>query len=133
GFQPGDHGDVAGRGAAGLADPGRGLLGLAQGGGEVGASFARRLDRGGPELRRVGIDAEDDVGLALGDGPGQPVAEVARARRLMTVGVHCQGGRRRVVITGARVRRGYLTAFLRPEPAVKRGTLLAAIVMVSPV
>ena len=28
---------------------------------------------------------------------------------------------------------GYLTAFLRPEPAVKRGTRLAAIVIVSPV
>src|SRR3954465_15535158 len=37
------------------------------------------------------------------------------------------------VIPPAPLEASYLTAFLRPEPAVKRGTLLAAIVIVSPV
>src|SRR6185369_5256547 len=63
--------------------------------------------------------------LARGDGGSEPVAEVGARRR---------AGRRTVAGARPRVREAvYLTAFLRPDPAVKRGTRLAAMVIVSPV
>ena len=91
------------------------------------ARAARRAPRrrSGQRRRGIGVDPEDDLGLARGDGGGEPVAErrdaagagdVARRRPAQLRAPGC-----------------YLTAFLRPEPAVKRGTLLAAIVIVSPV
>ena len=66
---------------------------------------------------------EDDLRLAGRDRGGEPVAERDGGGRRFA------GSRQSV----ARARGRYLTAFLRPEPAVKRGTLLAAICIVSPV
>ena len=63
---------------------------------------------------------EHDLGLPRGDHRGEAVAERDGGRRFA-------GGRQSVA------RRRYLIAFFSPEPAVKRGTLLAAICIVSPV
>ena len=42
---------------------------------EPRARLGLRLDRVGPELRRVRVDAEHDLGLARRDGGGEAVAE----------------------------------------------------------
>src|SRR6185436_11011257 len=107
----------------------RAHLGVSVGerGRELRARLGRAVDRARPQPGGVGVDPEDDLGLARRDRGGEPVSEGWARRRY---------GRRRP-IAGARHRlRGagcYLTAFLRPDPAVKRGTRLAAIVIVSPV
>ena len=105
-------------------------LGLARESAGASAPAPRRaVDRGRPQLRRVGVDPEDDLRLARGDGCGEPVAEVRPAASPGRAPM--RGCRRRDA--GVPGVGGYLTAFLRPEPAVKRGTLLAAMVIVSPV
>ena len=110
-----------GRAAALSVVEGGGALDVGERHGQPGAGLGQRLDRVRPQLGRVGVDPQDDLGLALGDRPGEAVPERGGGRRLA-------GGRQSV----AR-RPCYLTAFFRPEPAVKRGTLLAAICIVSPV
>ena len=56
-----------------------------------------------PQRAGIGVDAEHDLRLALGDPSGQGVAEEARRRQRP------------------------FTALFRPLPAVKRGTREAAI------
>ena len=114
------------------------LLRVGEGEREPCPRFARAIDRRRPQLRRVGIDAEHDLGLTFGDGRTQPIAERqtgARPSVALLGRVHgwlqTQPGAGRNA--DAPRGRDYLTAFLRPEPAVKRGTLLAEMVIVSPV
>ncbi len=95
------------------------------GGGDQVARLGGALDGGGPEAGRVGIDPDDDLGPARLDGGREAGAEGSDLV-----------GRRWRIAAGAPLglrTDGYLTAFLRPEPAVKRGTLLAAMVIDSPV
>src|ERR687898_160217 len=85
------------------------------------ARLGHRADRLRPEPGRVRVDAEHDLRLARRDRGGEAIPEGGG------------GGRRSAVDRQSVARAGYLTAFLRPEPAVNRGTLLAAICIVSPV
>ncbi len=48
-------------------------------GGSAVSGLARGI-AGGPEPRRVGVQAEDDLGPPLGDGGGQPVGDVVADR-----------------------------------------------------
>ena len=72
----------------------------------------------GPELRGVGIEPQNDLGLAAGDVAGQPVTE------------GCAGGPHLVQSVGDQP---FLTDFLRPEPAENFGAFDAAIWIFSPV
>jgi hypothetical protein len=65
-----------------------------------------------PEPSGVGIESQDDLGPALGNQGLQPVCEMPT-------------GRSPSVLRPAAAQP--LTAFLRPDPAVKRGTFDAAI------
>jgi hypothetical protein len=75
--------------------------------------------RVGPQLRRIGIEAQDYLGLALGNELGQPIGEVLTGWTAL------------VALCGPD--QPPLTAFFRPDPAVKRGTLDAAIWIGCPV
>ena len=94
------------------------------GGDGTGGLFGRGCAPGtgghglGPQLRRVGIEAQNHLGLAQCDVAGQPVSE-------------WNPGRPRPV---DRLRDQLpLTAFLRPEPAENFGAFEAAIWIRSPV
>ena len=71
-----------------------------------------------PQLRRIGIESEDDLGLALRYVAGQPVPER-------------DSGRPDPVVR--ELDQLPFTAFLRPEPAENFGALDAAIWIFSPV
>jgi hypothetical protein len=91
-----------------------------RGGGALGRRSVRGRRRRGlwPQPSGVRIEPQDDLGLALGNQGLQPVCEM-------------RTGRSPSVLRSAVAQP--LTAFLRPEPAVKRGTFDAAIWMGSPV
>jgi hypothetical protein len=79
----------------------------------------RCAQRVGPQPRRVGVEAQDDLGLARDDELGQPIGEMRTGwTALVSLGGLDQPP---------------LTAFFRPDPAVKRGTLDAAIWIGCPV
>ena len=88
----------------------------------MGGDVTQRLR---PEAGRVGIEPQDDLGLAPGDDLREPVGERRPDRGL--------GRRRRRGVLLRRNGRQPLTAFFSPEPAVKRGTLEALIWIGSPV
>jgi len=82
---------------------------------------ATRVAGGGglrPQLRRIGIESENDLGLALRYVAGQPVPE-------------WDSGRPDPVVR--ELDQLPFTAFLRPEPAENFGALDAAIWIFSPV
>jgi hypothetical protein len=89
-------------------------------GGALGRGPVRGRRRLGlrPQTCGVGVEPQDDLGLALRDEGVQPVGEVLTGRG---PGLFRPAARQP------------LTAFLRPEPAVKRGTFDAAIWIGSPV
>ena len=96
--------------------------------GERAARLGGARGGGGPEAVGVGIDPDDDLGLARLDGGREAGAEGLDRGTGATSGAPALPAPPWACRSDV-----YLTAFLRPEPAVKRGTLLAAIVIDSPV
>ena len=74
-----------------LADAAGGELDLGERGREPCPRLARALDRGGPQPRRIGVDAQNDLGLPQRDRLSEAVAERRAGARVAVAGV---GGHR---------------------------------------
>ena len=103
-------------------------------GGELGrlaVTTAYGLDRDLPQGGRVGVEAEDDLAAPLLDERGEPVSEGENGSD--TTAAEALPAGLSLILRRCALYIEPLTAFFRAEPALKRGTRLAAIWIRSPV